>query len=160
VPVGKLRRVNISNVLVYNADPRYGSIISGIPGHEVEDVRLSNIRIIYQGDGTKEQAAVEPPEKERDYPEPSMFGDIPAYAFFIRHAKGIKMSDIEVSFLKEDIRPPFMLNDVKGADFRAISAQHAPDVPIFVLKKVEDFKLHQCQGLPDTQRQIVEQEEF
>jgi polygalacturonase len=160
VPVGKLRRVNISNVLVYNADPRYGSIISGIPGHEIEDVSLSNIHIIYQGGGTKEQAKLTPPENENRYPEPSMFGDIPTYAFFIRHAKGINMSDIEVSYLKEDFRPPFILNDVKGADFHAISAQHIPDVPIFMLNKVEDFNLHQCKGLPDAQRQTVEQEEL
>ena len=50
--VGELRRVIISNIVVYNADPKYGSIISGIPGNEIEDVRLSNIRIYYQGGGT------------------------------------------------------------------------------------------------------------
>ena len=87
-PVGKLRRVQISNVVVHNAEPRYASIISGIPGHNIEDVKLSNIRIIYKGGGTLAQAAVSPPEKESNYPEPSMFGDIPAYGFFIRHADG------------------------------------------------------------------------
>jgi polygalacturonase len=67
VPVGELRRVIISNVVAYNADPHYASIISGIPGNEIEDVKLSNIRIFYQGGGTKEEAAVEPPEKETNY---------------------------------------------------------------------------------------------
>ena len=62
--VGALRRVMISNVVVYNADSRYGSIISGIPGHPIEDLKLSNIRIHYQGGGTKEQAALAPPERE------------------------------------------------------------------------------------------------
>jgi polygalacturonase len=32
VAVGSIKRVSISNVVVYDADPRYGSIISGIPG--------------------------------------------------------------------------------------------------------------------------------
>src|SRR5947209_15542359 len=54
---------------------KYASIISGIPGHSIEDVRFNNIRIYYQGGGTKEQAALEPPEKEDTYPEPTMFGD-------------------------------------------------------------------------------------
>lgn len=80
-PVSKLRRVLISNVVVYNADPKYASIISGIPGHPIEDLRMSNIRIYYQGGGTREQAALEPPEKEKDYPEPVMFGEMPAYGF-------------------------------------------------------------------------------
>src|SRR5436853_712801 len=92
--VGALRRVIISNVVVYNADPKYGSIISGIPGHDIEDVRMSNIRVYYQGGGTLEQAALNPPEKETDYPEPSMFGVIPAYGFYIRHVKGIEMDNI------------------------------------------------------------------
>ena len=60
VPAGRLRRVNISSIIVYDADPRYSSIISGIPGHDIEDVKLSNIRIYCRGGGTKEQAALVP----------------------------------------------------------------------------------------------------
>ena len=56
-PVGSIRRVSISNVVVYDADPRYGSIISGIPGHDVEDVKLSDIRILYRGGLTLDQVA-------------------------------------------------------------------------------------------------------
>src|SRR5204862_7738 len=82
------------NVLVYNAEPKYGSIISGIPGHEIEDLTFSNIRIYYKGGGSKQQAALEPAEKETDYPEPAMFGEIPAYGFFIRHVRGIEMNDV------------------------------------------------------------------
>ena len=148
-PVGALRRVILSNITVYNADPRYASIISGIPGHDIEDVKLSNIRIFYQGGGTKEQAALAPPERENDYPEPRMFGEIPAYGFFIRHVKGIELSNVEVSYLKEDLRPAFVLWEVRGADFQHVKAQHAPEVPTFVLKNIEDFSLHQVKGLAD-----------
>jgi len=159
-PVGALRRVLLSNITVYNADPRYASIVSGIPGHDIEDVKLSNIRIFYQGGGTKEQAALEPPERENDYPEPRMFGDIPAYGFFIRHVKGIELSNIEVGFLKEDLRPAFILSEVKAADFQHIKAQHAQDVPTFVLKNVEDFSLHQCKGLADTKLERIDRRAF
>ena len=48
-PIGSVRRVSISNVVVYDADPRYGSIITGIPGHDVEDIKLNNIRILSRG---------------------------------------------------------------------------------------------------------------
>jgi len=156
--VGALRRVTISNLIVYNADPRFGSIISGIPGHQIEDLKLNNIRIYYRGGGTKEQAALAPPEKENDYPEPSMFGDIPAYGFFVRHASGIVMSDVEVSNLKDDQRPPFLLSDVKGADLRHIKAQRSNDVPAFVLTDVEDFSLQQSQPLADTALKKVKQQ--
>ena len=159
-PVGELRRIRLSNVVVYNADPRYASIISGIPGHDIEDVRLANIRIYYQGGGTKAQAALEPPERETNYPEPSTFGDIPAYGFFIRHVKGIEMNNVAVSYLKEDLRPAFVIVDVRNADFFHVKAQQAAGASIFDLKNVEDFSTHQCQGVPDMRLERVEQKKF
>ena len=158
--VGALRRVIISNLVVYNADPKYSSIISGIPGHPIDDVRLSNIRVYYQGGGTKEQAALDPPEKEDGYPEPTMFGQLPAYGFFIRHVKGLQMNNVEVSYMKEDVRPPFILNDVLGADFQQIKAQHAQGVPTFVLKNVADFSTHQCWPIPDMRLERADAKSF
>ena len=159
VPVGKLRRISISDVSIYNADPHFGSIIAGLPGHDIEDIILRNIRIVYQGGGTKEQAALDPPENEKGYPEPSMFGDIPAYGFFIRHADGVEMSDIQISTLKEDLRPVFWLEDVKKAAFEDITAPHNPEVPTFVLKKVDGFSAEQCE-IPDIQLNQVEEREL
>lgn len=147
--VGALRRVIISNVVVYNADPKYASIISGIPGSLIEDVRLSNIRIYAQGGGTKEQAALDPPEREALYPEPTMFGELPAYGFFIRHVKGLQMRDVELSYLKPDVRPPFVLNDVNGISFINLRVQREADGPSFILKNVSDFSVLQSWPLPD-----------
>ncbi|HEY2963962.1 MAG TPA: hypothetical protein VGJ37_16195, partial [Pyrinomonadaceae bacterium] len=121
------------------ADPKYSSIISGIPGYTIEDVRLSNIRIYAQGGGTKEQAALDPPEREAVYPEPTMFGELPAYGFFIRHVKGLTMRDVELSYLKPDQRPAFVMNNVAGANFIQVKAQLEPNVPMFVTKNVTDF---------------------
>jgi polygalacturonase len=147
--VGELRRIIISNVVVYNADPKYASIISGIPGHQIEDVLLSNIRIYSKGGGTKEQAALVPPEREQVYPEPAMFGDLPAYGFFIRHVRDLKMRDIDLKFQDEDVRPPFVISDVAGADFQRVNAKVAKGVPWFDLKDITDFRMHECGSLPD-----------
>jgi polygalacturonase len=157
VSVGKLRRVNISNVIVYNSEPRYGSLIMGIPGHDIEDVQLSNIRMLVKGGAPKEHAAVEVPELETGYPDPRMFGEIPAFGFFIRHVKGIEMNNVEVSYINEDSRPAFVLDDVKDVEFNNVKAQQAPDVPTFVLKNVKDFKTHQCEPVADTQIKNTEQ---
>ena len=150
-PIGELRRINISNFVVYNADPRYASIISGIPGHDIKDLKLRDIRIYYQGGGTKEQAALDPAENETKYPEPSMFGEIPSYGFFIRHVSGIEMNNVEVSYLKDEVRPAFWMNDVKGADFTNLKAQHAAGTPIFVMKNIEDFTTFRCKDLKDVE---------
>ena len=157
---GKLRRVIISNVVVYNAESKYASIISGIPGNDIEDVRLSNIRLYYKGGGTRQQAALVPPEKEEDYPEPVMFGEMPAYGFFIRHVKGISMNDVEVSYITDDLRPPFVLTDVKGADFHRVKAQRLNNERIFVLKNVSDFSANQVWFVPDVRLDQVKEREL
>ena len=153
--VGALRRVIISNVVVYNADPKYASIISGIPGYMIEDVRLSNIRVYAQGGGTKEQAALDPAEREALYPEPTMFGELPAYGFFIRHVKGLQMRDVELSYLKPDMRPPFWLNDVNGISFVNLRVQRESEVPSFVFRNVSDFSILQSWPLPDQRLERV-----
>jgi polygalacturonase len=155
---GALRRISISNVMVYNADPRYGSIISGIPGHPIEDVRVGNIRIYYKGGGTRAQAAFVPPEKEGAYPEPEMFGkDMPAYGFFIRHVRGIEMNDVQVSYLKEERRSPFVLSDVWDAAFYGLRAQHAMNVPTFVLRDVSTFSVQRSWPFADKQIKRIRQ---
>jgi polygalacturonase len=153
--VGQLRRVLISNVIVYNADPKYSSIISGIPGHYIEDVLLSNIRVYSQGGGTRAQAALEPPEKEDTYPEPTMFGELPAYGFFIRHVKSLQMRDVTLRYLKEDLRPPFVLTDVAGADFQNVAAQKSSEASTFALKNVKEFSARSCLPVPDIRLPLV-----
>jgi polygalacturonase len=156
-PVGSLRRVTISNVVCSNSASRLAVIISGIPGHYVEDVKLSNIYVQYRGGGTKADAALEPEEKENAYPEPRMFGGMPSYGCFIRHTKAVEMTNVRLSYSNEDLRPALVLTDVRGADFFRIKAQHAPETPTFVLKNVEDFRIHHSGPVPDAVLEWVEQ---
>ena len=87
VPVGKLRRVIISNITAYNADSHFASIISGVPGHPVEDVQLNNIRIYYRPiDSPATRIPTVVPESDSIYPEPAKMGVMPAYGFYLRHA--------------------------------------------------------------------------
>jgi hypothetical protein len=163
VPIGQLRRINISNVVVSGANPRYGSLIMGIPGHNVEDVTLSHIRILVKGGASKDQAAAQVPESETTYPDPMEFvrsAPIPAYGFFIRHAKGIELNDVQVAFENEDSRPAFILDDVKDIAFNEVRAQTAQGVPAFMLKNVEDFRTHQCRPVADTQLDKVEKKDL
>jgi polygalacturonase len=171
-PVGTLRRVSISNVTVYDADPRYASIIAGVPGHPVEDVRFSNIRIWYRGGLSLETAAAQPanlvnnffrppggnpprdpyvvPEREAMYPEPSLFGILPAYGFYVRHAANVRLDGVEVGFMSPDTRPAFVLDDVRGAELHGVRAQTADKVPAIVLRDVEDFRVTHSVPLRDT----------
>ena len=79
---GIVRRIRMANVIVENAEPRYASLFCGIPGHPIEDLELTDIQIRYRGGGGKKDAATRTEEREAAYPEPNMFGVIPAYGLY------------------------------------------------------------------------------
>jgi polygalacturonase len=159
VAVGALRRVLISNVVCSNAESAFCSSITGIPGHEIEDLKISHVLIQHKGGGSKADAALQPPEKEKDYPEPDMFGTTPAHGFFIRHAREVEMNDVKIVCEKEDARPAFVLDDLQHADFLHIKLPESSS-PVFVLSNVEDFSISRSRPLPDTDLKNVERKEF
>ena len=156
-PVGELRRVLISNVIVSNCASRQAILISGIPDHYIEDIKFNNLLILHQGGDTKEGAAIQPPELENVYPDPNRFGPLPAHGFYIRHAKRVEMRDVEVRPMNPDMRPGFVLEDVSGMELIHIKLPHTPEVPSLVLKNVKDFSITQSKPVPDTQVASTEQ---
>jgi polygalacturonase len=182
-PVGSIRRVSITDVIAYEADPRYASIISGIPGHDVEDVTIRNVRLLYRGGLTlddvakqspelvntfffRQQGGVPPreaydtPEREKEYPEPSMFGLIPAYGFFIRHAKGVELSGVHLATMKEDRRPPLVLDQAKDILIERVSSGAQPGVPALVMKNVENVTIDRSSRLPDGRIERADRKEM
>lgn len=119
---GALRRVLITNLVASNVDPRFGCLITGIPGHCIEDVTISNVRIVYRGGGSPEDAARQPEELEAGYPEPYHFGVMPAYGFFIRHVRGLSMHAVDVRTAEPDARPALILQDVTDAKFSQVDS--------------------------------------
>ena len=147
---GTLRRVIISNINAYNADAHFASIIAGLPNNDIEDVQLNNVRIYYrQIDSplSKIQAVV--PEHEKTYPEPQKMGIMPSYGFFIRHAKNIAMNNVEVSYMGKETRPPFVIDDVKGIEFRNVKAQQVAGSTLFTLKNVQNIFINDSRGVAD-----------
>jgi polygalacturonase len=150
VPVGAARRVIISNIVCSNATSPQSSSITGIPGHMVENFKLSNIIIEHRGGGTAEEAALQPAENETKYPEPNMFGPLPSNGFYLRHVNGIEMNDVKIITQQPDARPVFVLDDVHEADFFRIKTPKVGNVPTFVLKGVEEFRVSQSNTVADT----------
>ena len=108
--VGTINGVRISNVMINNAGPT-GCSITGLPGHPIENVQLDNISIIQAGG----QAKIASPqdEKEKEYPEATMWGMLPAKGFYVRHARNIKMENVTVRTLNADKRPAFVYEDAE-----------------------------------------------
>ena len=87
-------------------------MITGIPGHYVENVVLENIKISYPGHGTEEDAERVVAEDEDRYPEQFFFGVLPAWGAYIRHAKNIEFNNVEMTLRGEDARQKIVLDDV------------------------------------------------
>ena len=148
-PVGIIRRINISNVVAYSQNPKFCSMIMGIPGHPIEDVKLNNILILIKGGAPKEQALKEPGEHEKSYPDPQEFGDMPAYGFFIRHAKNIELNHVELKLENDDFRPAIILDDVTGANFNYVKAGKVTSIPTFSFRNVQDINISNCSPTKD-----------
>lgn len=157
VAIGELRRVNISDVVVSHCASHQACIISGIPGHSIQDVWLSNIFILHEGGGTLDDAAIQPPEIENVYPDPNRFGGMPAHGFFIRHVKGIDLRDVDIRYVKADVRPALAFDDVIGVSLIHVRTQRNGDTPTIALKNVQDFSIQLSRPLADTYLGRVEQ---
>jgi hypothetical protein len=148
IPIGALKRVLISNVTCHGPLNTMPSIISGIPGHAIEDIMISDCTFQHGGGGTAEMAALQPAERPDDYPEPAGFGPLPAQHFYLRHVRNIELSGVEVASVTADARPSFWLGDVSGADLLHIKFPRGA-APACVLNDVSDFRMHSSRGFND-----------
>jgi len=112
--IGKFRNVVINNIIATDCSP-IGCSITGLPGHPIESVTLSNVNLSFEGGGTKDEASREIPEKPDSYPESTMFGTLPAYGFFCRHVKNIKFQNVKLATSTPDHRHSIAFDDVEQA---------------------------------------------
>lgn len=106
--IGTIDGVHINNVSVVNAG-QTGCSITGLPGHPVSNIFLNNISITQKGGC--EKIAAPKDEKEKEYPEATMWGNLPATGFFIRHAKHVVFNQVDVKTQQKDKRPAFWYED-------------------------------------------------
>lgn len=135
-PVGVMRNIRISNITAYDTG-NFGSSITGIPERKIENISLSNIRITNRGglqkgayrtkndDKNKRhdmggnlfmdkywKSADEVKEDVKGYPQPTVWGNLPSYGFFIRHVEQVSIHDLELDSKDVEPRDPVILVDV------------------------------------------------
>ena len=128
---GKLRGVSIRDV---DCEQRYSAmpmIVSGIPGHPIEDVELRDIHMTTRGGGTARMAAIVPPEAVRSYPDPESFGiDLPACGLFARHIRGLDVKRFSIDCARPDARPAAWLQDIAGGQISIRRARGVRMLPL------------------------------
>ena len=144
---GKMSNISISNVYAEvplekaDAGYRYEGPVEdlprnispasmvGMPDALIENVHLKNIEIHYPGGGNPKYAKIgldeldKVPEIPANYPEFSMFKELPAWGFYIRHAKNIQFENVTLTCEKEDYRTAIVLDDVQKAEFKSLKVE-------------------------------------
>ncbi|MGH8023692.1 MAG: rhamnogalacturonidase, partial [Limisphaerales bacterium] len=93
------------------------------PNDDIQDVRLDNIRMVFNGGGTARDARRHPKELGTGYPEPGYMGVMPAYGLFARHARDLELDNIHFSFKSPDARPAIVCSDVDGLEINHFHGQ-------------------------------------
>ena len=114
--VGSMDGIRLQNFQIRHAGP-VGCSITGLPGYPVRNVWLSNISIHHQG-GVKasdlptiNDAIAD--EKEKAYPEATMWGNLPAKGFYLRHTRNVHFDNVTVLTDAPDARPDFVRDDAE-----------------------------------------------
>jgi hypothetical protein len=102
------------------------SAIVGMPDVSIKNVVLKNVEIHYPGGADPMYARVgldeldNIPELPAKYPEFSMFKELPAWGFYIRHAQDITFDNVKLVCEREDYRRAIVLDDVHHAIFKSL----------------------------------------
>ena len=122
--------------------------ITGLPGNNVEKVTLENIEISYPGRANKGYAHVSlwnlqsVPEKEAQYPEFSMFGELPSWGFYVRHVDGLEIKNVRLNVRNEDFRPAYVFDDVKNLKIEGGNITSPTKTSQMVVKDVSGVEIN------------------
>ncbi len=137
--------------------------ITGLPGHLVKDVVLEDIDLVYGGKSNKNVAFInmesleKVPENEAGYPEFTMFGELPAWGFYIRHAENIQFNKLKMRFQEDDFRPAMVFDDVKGLKLNEVQIPTVKEVPVLVLNKTADTLLEKIEVPVNLKKAVLKQ---
>ncbi|HEY0309118.1 MAG TPA: glycoside hydrolase family 28 protein, partial [Acidobacteriaceae bacterium] len=137
---------SLRNVTIQGLDAS-GSIltssITGVPGSRISDVTLQDVRIRTLEGGDAAWANLAIPEVERKYPEARMFGRLPAYGLYVRHADRIRLHNLELIAEKPDGRSALLCEDVHGINISELEATApAGSEPVISLRNTVRAFIH------------------
>lgn len=138
--VGKAKNISISHIIATGGDVT-GCSISGIDKAYAEDISLDDISIEIGGGGLAADMVKDVPKLDDQYPEATMFGNLPAYGFYIAHIRNIRLNNIRFKFKNSDARPALALDDVKGFELSSII------MPTTIITKAAVYLKNSSDGL-------------
>ncbi len=146
---GTLRGVMIENI--HATDSVLTSSVTGLPGFDIEEVTLSNLRFESQEGGPADWTHRLIPELPRGYPEARNFGRLPAFGFYFRHVRGLRLRHLELSAARTEARPAVFCEDVKDLELDGLrSAPTVGQEPVVRLVQTKRAWVRGCGAPPGT----------
>ena len=165
-PIGIMRNIRISGItatmktvdiqdsmlrVAWDKMAVLGILVTGLPGHCIEDVTFNDIQLIYPGGGTKQDALRTVPENEKMYPEQHFFGILPSYGAYVRHAKGIVFNNVRFKLAGQDFRPAIVTDDVENLELVNVSAEVDKETEAVVrMVDSKNILISNCRSLSKT----------
>jgi hypothetical protein len=172
LPIGVLRNIRFSNIRATVADNAYPLPhevpsfpgekkscinITGVEGYFVENITFDGLHITFPGSGTAEDARIDVPELRDHYPEYHMFGTLPAYGLYVRHAKGITLNNVVFDYVGEDQRPALVCDDVVDIELVNFRAQGNSTGELIRVKETRQAYIHGCRPLNEVSTFLIVQ---
>lgn len=109
--VGSISGIRLHDILIDGAGPT-GCSITGIEGHPVTNVQISDVTMRHAGGQPVTAAPAD--EKIAEYPEATMWGILPAKGFWLNHTRNVTFRNVNVITDAPDERPLFVATDSPG----------------------------------------------
>lgn len=126
-PIGSVKNISISNIQAYIAGSdtaMSGILIHGLKDKHIKNIKLSDIELIFPGDGTNTQAKRVVPEMEKVYPEPFFFGTLPTYGMYARFVDDLTLRNVSFAYKgNSEQRPAVKCLDAANLVFNSVELQ-------------------------------------
>jgi len=119
---GSLKNISIQNVVARGAS--LASSITGVENGRVQNVTIDGLNVTGAGGVAARDLNV--PEAAAKYPDPDLFGELPALALYGRHVDGLTLRNVKVHAAEPDGRPAFVLDDVTHLEISAFDSTNVP----------------------------------
>jgi len=141
---GSIENISISNITATNTG--LPSHITGLHDKRIKNVTLDNINITYNKEYTGNPLPYNKvPFKEADYPSGQLYGaNLPASALYIRNIDRLNIKEINISFLMEDLRETFVLDNVTDVEMINVQVKKSSATPNIYMRNVNNAFISNC----------------
>ncbi|QSR20077.1 exo-poly-alpha-D-galacturonosidase [Novosphingobium sp. KA1] len=119
--IGGVRQVLLSEIDARGIDPRFPAAFAGLASRPIESLVMRDVHLVYGEAGTVPGSAPQAEENIAElaaaYPEPSMFGVLPAWALWARHVERLTVDKFHAETFLHEARRPIWLENVAFSAF-------------------------------------------